>query len=56
MKSYNQNNIYQLVAKNNIQFLELEGQIKLLRNQVKVAQERAIVAEEMAENIKITAD
>lgn len=56
MAAYNQNNIYELMAKKNIQFLEMEGEIKQLRQELSLATKRAITAEELTTSVKQMSD
>lgn len=54
--SYNPHNIYELVAKKNIEFSEMETEIRDLKTKVELSSQRAIVAEDISMKVKELSD
>jgi hypothetical protein len=54
--SYNSNNVYELVARKNIEFVEMQALISDLKIEKELSERRANVAEEMTEAVRSRSD
>jgi hypothetical protein len=54
--SYNSNNVYELVARKNIEFVEMQTLINDLKIEKELSERRAEVAEDMTEAVRTQSD
>lgn len=52
ISSYNSNNVYELIAKKNIEFLDMQNLIKDLKIQKSLTDKKAAIAEQMTEAVQ----
>ena len=52
ISSYNSNNVYELIAKKNIEFLDMHNLIKDLKIQKSLTDKKAAIAEQMTEAVQ----